>query len=149
MIYLEHCLRQARVPPPRAVRILKTSDEPWVFPDLRAELLDLFPQADVRETGTDDGSAREADLVVVPLVEAGGFPGQDVAYGALPRLRAVARSLRGSRGHVLVWRARWRQADVVKAADLRAYASRLAWERRLSGRLAHPSLLRTLLEPRR
>jgi len=149
MIYLEHCLRQARVPPPRVVRILKTSDEAWVFPDLRAEMLDLFPQADVREARLDDGSASEADLVVVPLVEGGDFPGQDVAYGALPLLRAVAGSLGRSRGHVLVWRARWRQADVVPAAGLRAYAARLAWERRLSRRLADPSLLRALLEPRR
>ena len=149
MIYLEHCLRQARVPPPRAVRIMKTSDEPWAFPDLRDELLDLFPEADVKEARLDDGAASGADLVVLPLVDGGDFPGQDVAYRALPLLRAAARVLHASRGHVLVWRARWRQGEAVPAAQLRAYAARLAWERRLTARLARASFLRTLLEPRR
>src|SRR5206468_12362788 len=106
MIYLEHCLRQAGVPPPRVVRVLRTSDEPWVFPDLRAEVLDLFPQAEVREGRPDEGQAG-ADLVIVPLVEAGDFPYQDVAYRALPLLRSLAAgALARSRAHVVIYRAR-------------------------------------------
>ena len=149
MIYLEHCLRQARVPPPRSIQVVKTSDEPWVLPDLRAEMLDLFPRAEVREAGPDHGHLAEADLVVVPLVETGDFPGQDVAYRALPLLRSLAAGPLGrSRGHVVVYRARWREAEVVAAAGLRAYVRRLAFERRVVGILARSPLLRKILGPR-
>jgi hypothetical protein len=150
MIYLEHCLRQARVPPPRRVQVVSTSGEPWVLPDLRAELLDLVPEADVREAAADDPALAEGDLAVVPLVEAGEFPGQDVAYRALPLLRALARGPLGrSRGHVVVYRARWREADAMPAAALRGYVRRLARERRVVGWLTAAPLLRAILEPRR
>jgi hypothetical protein len=149
MIYLEQCLRQARVPPPRSIQVVKTSNEPWVLPDLRAEMLDLFPRAEVREAGPDHGPLAEADLVVVPLVETGDFPGQDVAYRALPLLRSLAAGPLGrSRGHVVVYRARWREAEVVAAAALRAYVRRLAFERRVVGILARSPLLRKILGPR-
>ena len=149
MIYLEHCLRQARVPPPRKVQVLKTSDEPWVLPDLRAEMLDLFPQAEVREVRPGDVALATADLVVVPLVEAGDFPGQDVAHRALPLLRSLSEGPLGrSRGHVVVYRARWREAEVVAAAALRRYVRRLAFERQVVGWLAGSPLLRKILEPR-
>ena len=148
MIYLEHCLRRAAVPPPRLVHVLRTSDEPWVFPDLRAEVLDLFPQAEVRERPPDDARAAEADLVIVPLVEAGGFPYQDVAYRALPLLRSLAAGpLARSRAHVVVYRARWREADVVAAASLRRYVRRLAFERRVAAGIERSSLLRKMLAP--
>jgi hypothetical protein len=148
MIYFEHCLRRAGVPPPRVVHVLHTSDEAWVFPDLRAEILDLFPEAEVGECPPDDGRAAAADLVIVPLVEAGDFPYQDVAYGALPLLRALAAGpLARSRGHVVVYRARWREADVVAAASLRGYVRRLAFERRVSAWAGRSSLLRTMLKP--
>ena len=148
MIYLEHCLRRARVPPPRLVHVLRTSDEPWVFRDLRGELLDLFPQAEVRETPPGEAPPAEADLVIVPLVEAGDFPGQDVAYRALPLLRSLAAGPLGrSRAHVMLYRARWREAEVVAAKALGRHASRLALEKRVVGRLERSPLLRKILTP--
>jgi len=148
MIYLEHCLRQAGVPPPRFVHVLRTSDEPWVFPDLRGEVLDLFPQAEVREGRPDDARAAGADLVIVPLVEAGDFPYQDVAYRALPLLRSLAAGpLARSRAHVVVYRARWREAEVVAAASLGSYVARLAWERRAAAWTCGFSSLRKMLKP--
>jgi hypothetical protein len=148
MIYLEHCLRRARVPPPRLVHVIRTSDEPWVFRDLRAEMLDLFPQAEVRETAAGQAPPAEADLVVVPLVETGDFPGQDVAYRALALLRSLAAGPLGrSRAHVMLYRARWREAEVVAARDLRRRASRLALEQRVVRRLERSPLLRKILTP--
>jgi hypothetical protein len=148
MIYLEHCLRQAGVPPPRLVHVLRTSDEPWVFPDLRGEILDVFPDAQVREGQPDDGGAAAADLVIVPLVEAGDFPYQDVAYRALPLLRSLAAGpLARSRAHVVVYRARWREAEVVAAASLRRYVARLAFERRVAAWTCRSSQLRKMLKP--
>jgi hypothetical protein len=150
MIYFEHVLRQARVPPPRLIEVLATSAEPWVFPDLRAEMLDLFPQAVVRERRAEEGPAPEADLVIVPMVEAGEFPLQDVAYRSLPFLRALGRGpLARSSAHVLLYRARWREAEVVAAAGLRRHVSRLARERRLLGWIARSALLAKILKPPR
>jgi len=149
MIYFEHVLRQARVPPPRLIEVLATSAEPWVFADLRAEMLDLFPQAVVRERARGEGPAADADLVVVPLVEAGDFPHQDVAYRSLSALRALADGpLARSRAHVLLYRARWRDAEVVKAAALRGHVSRLARERRLAAWIERSALLKKILKPR-
>ena len=130
MIYFEHCLRQARVPPPRLVHVVATSGEPWVFHDLRGEMLDLFPQAEVREGPPEPGAA-EADLVILPLLETPEFPYQDVAYRSLPMLKSLAEGPLGrSRAHLMVYRARWRQAEVVAASSLRRYVSRLALELR-------------------
>jgi hypothetical protein len=148
MIYFEHVLRQARVPPPRLIEILATSAEPWVFPDLRAEMLDLFPHAVVRERPHGEGPAPDADLVIVPLVEAGDFPHQDVAYRSLSALRALSNgSLARSSAHVLLYRARWREAEVVAAAALRRHVSRLARERRLAGWIERSALLKKILKP--
>ena len=148
MIYLEHCLRQAGVPAPRLVHVLRTSDEPWVFTDLRGEVLDLFPQAEVREGPVEAGPPPEAELVVVPLVEAGDFPYDDVAYRALPLLRSLAAGpLARSRAHVLVYRARWRASDVVPAASLRGYVRRLAREWRAARWAGRVPLLRKMLKP--
>lgn len=150
MIYFEHVLRQARVPPPRVIEVLATSAEPWVFPDLRAEMLDLFPRAVVREGRPGQAPAPGADLVVVPLVEEGAFPHQDVVYRSLPLLRGLGSGpLARSSAHVLLYRARWRQAEVVAAAALRRYVARLARERRLAGWLERSALLKKILTPRR
>jgi hypothetical protein len=148
MIYFEHVLRQARLPPPRLIEVLATSAEPWVFPDLRAEMLDLYPQAEVRLRRPGESPAPEADLVIVPLVETGEFPHQDVAYRSLSALRALGHGpLAGSSGHVLLYRARWRDAEVVKAAELRRHVRRLARERRLAGWIERSALLKKILKP--
>ena len=148
MIYFEHILRQARVPPPRLIEVLAEGSEPWVFADLRAEMLDLFPQAVVRQRVPGEGPAPDADLVIVPLVEAGDFPHQDVAYRSLPALRALVDGpLAGSPAHVLLYRARWRDAEVVEAAALRRHVNRLARERRLAGWIERSALLKKILKP--
>jgi len=150
MIYFEHVLRLARVPPPRLIEVLATSAEPWVFRDLHGEMLDLFPHAVVREGRPGQAPDPEADLVIVPLVEEGAFPHQDVVYRSLPLLRALGSGpLARSSAHVLLYRARWRQAEVVAAAALRRYAARLARERRLLGWLERSALLKKILKPRR
>lgn len=134
MIYLEHCLRRAGVPPPRRVHVILTGGEPWVGADLRAEVLDVFPQAELDEGPPEQGPHPEAGLVIVPLLGSPDFPYQDVAYRDLPLLRTLAAGpLAGSRAHVLLYRARWRQAEVVPAAALGRYARRLAAEKRLAG----------------
>jgi hypothetical protein len=149
MIYLEHVLHRARVPPPRVVEVLAADAEPWVFPDLRAEVLDLFPQAVVRQRALADGPTAESDLVIVPLLEEGAFPYQDVAYGSLPLLRALARGpLARSSAHVMLYRARWREAEVVDASALRAHVARLDRERRVLGWIERSALLRGMLQPR-
>jgi hypothetical protein len=148
MIYFEHVLRQARVPPPRLIEVLATSAEPWVFADLRAEMLDLFPEAEVRERPPGEAPARDADLVIVPLVDAGEFPHQDVAYRCLAALRALGDGpLARSSAHVLLYRARWREAEVVAAAALRRHVSRLARERRLAGWIERSAILKKILRP--
>ena len=148
MIYFEHVLRQAGVPPPRLVEVLAVSGEPWVFPDLRAEMLDLFPGATVREVPAGQGPAAEADLVIVPLLEKGAFPHEDVAYRSLSALRALGGGpLSRSSAHVLLFRARWRDAEVVPAAALRRHVSRLARERRLAGWIERSTVLKTILKP--
>jgi hypothetical protein len=87
--------------------------------------------------------------VIVPLVEAGEFPLQDVAYRSLPFLRALGRGPLGrSSAHVLLYRARWREAEVVPAAGLRRRVARLARERRLAGWVTRSALLRKILKPR-
>jgi hypothetical protein len=150
MIYFEHVLREARVPPPRLIEVLATSGEPWVFPDLRGEMLDLFPQALVRQRPRGEDPASDADLVIVPLVEAGEFPHEDVAYRSLSALRALCDGpLARSSGHVLLYRARWRQAEVVAAAALRRHVSRLARERRLARWVEGSAILKKILKPRR
>lgn len=145
MIYFEHVLRQVPVPTPRVVEVLATSDEPWVFPDLRAEMLDLFPRAAVRERRLGDGPSADADLVIVPLVEDGEFPYDDVAYRSLPLLGELSRRLAGSPAHVVLYRARWREAEAMPAAALASYATRLARERRLARWIARSTALRKVL----
>jgi hypothetical protein len=149
MIYFEHCLRQARVPAPRRIHILSDGAEPWLVPDLRAEMLDLYPQAVVGEGPVDEGPPPDTDLVVLPLLEAYEFPHQDVVYRSLPLLRDLGRGPLGrSRAHVLIYRARWREAEVVPAASLRRYASRRALERRVIEWVRRSALLTKNLQRR-
>lgn len=149
MIYFEHCLRQAGVPPPRRIHVLGTSAEPWVFPDLRSEMLDLYPEAVIREGPLGEVPPSETDLLIVPFVDACEFPHQDVVYRSLPLLRALGKGPLGrSRAHVLLYRARWREAEVVAAASLLRYAARRALERRVIGWLSRSVFLKKILQPR-
>lgn len=145
MYYLEHCLREAGVGSVDTATLLRTSDEEWVYRDLRAELLDLFPHAQVT-TRSPDAATQPADLFVAPLTDTPAFPQQDVAYGRLRDLSAWSRRIpRGC--PVVVYRAEWREAEVVKPNGLEALCRRKRLELLAVRVLGRAPLLRRFLRP--
>lgn len=123
MFYLEHCFREAGAGPPGTVVIVDTGEETWASHDLEEEIRDLFPDVTVRTVSLDEPPP-VCDLAVVTL-PAAGRPLEDVVYrhlGELPRLLAPCRRAR----HVLVYRARWREAEIIPAAAI----GRWLWRRR-------------------
>jgi hypothetical protein len=145
MYYLEHCLRAAGVTSADAVAILHTSDEPWVYGDLRAELLDAFPGAAVSVTAP-DAVPPGTDLVVVPFTDPPAFPQQDVVRLHLGELDAWARRLPRD-ASILLYRAAWREMEVVRPGRLRATVRRKRREAAALRLLDRLPLLRHALRP--
>ena len=145
MFYFEHYLGECGVGSLSTVCILRTTAEEWVYRDLRAEILDLHPHAIVREV---DPAARlpPCDLLIAPFMESYRFPFHDVIYedlAQLCRLRRVSRSAR----HVMLYRARWREVEVVTAAGLAARVRQRRIEGLLIGWCRRFALVRRLLRP--
>jgi len=145
MYYLEHCLREAGVTSASAVTILRTSDEPWVYRDLRAELLDLFPDATVSVSAA-EAVAPPVDLLIAPFTDPPAFPQQDVAYRHLAELADWSQRLPRDCPLVL-YRAAWREAEVVKPGALHALRRRKRREAACVRLLERTSWLRRLLRP--
>jgi hypothetical protein len=143
MIYFEHHLRNLQLPRGPRVSLLRLPEsEDWVFRDLAAEFLDLYPDADVRTVLPSElGSF---DLLVIPLLERPEFAIQDVLYRRLDDLARLTAHLETS-GHVMVYRARWREVEVVASRDWSRYLRRKRVERALVGALGRHRLLRWLL----
>jgi hypothetical protein len=149
MVYLHFWLTQAGVGDVSRVVVL---DDPAasrpMAGDVVAELRQLFPAAAVQVPG--DGApvvGHSGDLVVVVFGAPALSPPDDVIYDQLERLQTLARTL-GTRGHVLLYRAWWREADVVAAHALAARVRRLRVERALIRGLRALQANRWLLRPR-
>jgi hypothetical protein len=146
MFYFEHYLAAGGVRELTSVSILRTTDEAWVYDTLREEILDVFPAAAVA-VYSEQSLPPRTDLLVAPVMGAYGFPFHDVLYEQLAALERLSRHRHRAR-HVMIYRARWREVEVIPAATLPA----LLRKRRLEGRLIRAcresSLLRRLLRPR-
>ena len=144
MFYFQHFLAQSGVVRAARVSILRASDETWVYDTLRDELLEVYPDAAI---SVDAELTVDVDLLVVPLTDAYEFPLQDVVYRQLDVLERALR-YRHRAGHVLIYRARWREAEVVAAAALPALIRRRRIERWLIGICRRSQLVRRVLRPR-
>src|SRR5262245_39048045 len=145
MYYLEYCLREAGVSSVTSVSILRTTEEEWVFRDLRAELADLYPAASIGFVDA-EGLATARGLVVVPFADVPEFPLQDVAARHHRLLREWSRRLPAD-VPVLLYRAAWREAEVVKPGRLRAVARRKRLEAAAVRFLGRTTLFRRWLRP--
>jgi hypothetical protein len=144
MFYFQHFLAQSGVVRAARVSILRTSDETWVYDTLRDELLEVYPEAAI---SVDADLTADVDLLVVPLTDAYEFPLQDVVYRQLDVLERAVRHIPRTR-HVLIYRARWREAEVVPAAALPALIRRRRVERWLIGICRRSRIVRRVLRPR-
>lgn len=146
MFYFEHYLSTGGVRELGSVSILRTTDEAWVYETLREEILDTFPAAQITVDAEAALPAR-TDLLVAPVMGAYEFPFHDVLYEQLAVLDRVLRHRHRAR-HVMIYRARWREVEVIASASLPA----LVRKRRLEGRMIRAcrqsALLRRLLRPR-
>ena len=145
MYYLEHCLREAGVASVGAITILRTSHDEWVYRDLRAELLDLFPDA-VVTVADPEGVIRAVDLVIAPFTDEPAFPLEDVAYGHLRELAAWSRQIPRA-CPVVLSRAAWREVEGVRPGDLASLRRRKRLEAAAVRALGRTPLLRRLLRP--
>jgi hypothetical protein len=146
MFYFEHYLAARGVRQLERVSILQTASEAWVYDTLRDEILDVFPGADV-SVNPEDSLPSRTDLLVAPVMGDYAFPFHDVIYEQLEVLERLSRH-RHRAAHVMIYRARWREVEVVASEDLPA----LIRKRRLEGWLIQACrqtpLLRRLLRPR-
>jgi hypothetical protein len=145
MYYLEHCLREAGVASVASISLLRTADQDWVYRDLRADLLDLFPGASVTVAAPDHIPAA-ADLVVAPFTDEPAFPHQDVVGRHLRELEALSRRLPRD-AWVVLFRAAWRDAEVVRPGRLRSTCRRKRLERLAVSLLSGAPIVRRLLRP--
>ena len=146
MFYFEHFLAQSGVAGVTRVSILRTSDEIWVYDTLRDELLEVCPGATITVDG-DDSLSVDVDLLVVPLTDVYDFPLQDVVYRQLEALEVALRHRQRTR-HVMIYRARWREVEIVPAAALAARIRRRRIERWLIEVCRRSRIVRRVLRPR-
>ena len=128
MVYLEYVLRGIDAGSAPTVVLVRDTEPGWIFDDLRAELLDLWPQASVHAHALEDLPA--CDLAVVPLGDRPAAPLQDVVYGSLDRLAGAQPALARAR-YLLLYRVFWREAEVVAGTDLARYLRRKRREQTL------------------
>lgn len=93
-----------------------------------------------------DDVAPGIDLVVLPLVAPYEFPFHDVVYERLTELEPLDR-VAGRAAFVMVYRALWREVEVLPSARWRARRRKRAWEARLIRLCRRSALLRRLLRP--
>lgn len=144
MRYFEHYLAAGGVRQLGRVSILRSTDERWVYDTLRDEIGDVFPSATIT-VDAESAVPSPVDLLVVPVMTPYAFPFHDVVYLQLDVLK---RETRHQARHVMIYRARWREVEVVAAADLPALLRRRRWEARLIHACTQFTLLRRVLRPR-
>ena len=149
MVYLHFWLTQGGVGDVSRLVVLDDPAAPRPMAgDVVAELRQLFPAATVVvPPGPAPIVGQPGDLVVVVFGAPAVSPPDDVIYDHLDRLQTLARSL-GDAGHVLLYRAWWREADVVPARALAARVRRLRLERTIIHGLRALQANRWLLRPR-
>jgi hypothetical protein len=146
MYYFEHYLAAGGVRQISRASILQTAGEPWVYDSLRDEILDVFPDATVT-VDPEASLPATVDLLVATVTHGYEFPFHDVIYEHLDVLDQLARH-RHRAGHVMIYRARWREVEVVASDRLPALVRKRRLEARLIRACQQVPLLRRLLRPR-
>lgn len=145
MYYFEHYLRAGGVADVATVAIRRPEAARGIVADLRAELLDLWPLATVRELAEGE-AAGPCDLLIAVFATPYRFPFHDVVYEHLAELRSLLDGARTAT-HVMLYRAAWREVEVVPASRLRRRYLRLRIEHALIRRCRASRVLRRLLRP--
>jgi len=146
MFYFEHYLAAGGVRKLEHVSILQIADGTWVYDTLRDEILDVCPDASVT-VYPEHALPSRTDLLIAPVTDAYAFPLQDVIYEHLDLLERLSRH-RHRASHVMIYRARWREVEVVASTDLPALVRKRRLERALIHACQRMPLLRRLLRPR-
>jgi hypothetical protein len=145
MYYFEHYIHAAGLRSVGRAAILRVTEEAWVYEDLRAEILDAFPAADVAIVHS--SSVPEAlDLLVLPVTAEYKFPFHDVVYESLEQLAALM-PLRGRARYLMIYRTRWREVEVVAAPRFPARLRKRRLEAFLIRACRQSPLLRRILRP--
>jgi hypothetical protein len=144
MYYLEHCLREAGVPPPAVVGIVEPGAGSWSDADLRGELQDVYPLATFVEWR--DGARPRADLYVVPVTGAHDFPFHDVLYRQLDAVADTLSALPRT-APVLLVRVQWREAEVIRLQHLWRWRALHRLQALAIGLLVRETPLRRILRP--
>jgi hypothetical protein len=145
MYYFEHYLRGAGLSGLSRVAILGTRDDEWVFDDLRAEILDVYPAAQVVRAEATGGD--HADLLVVPLTSPSTFPFADVVYDHLDALDRVGPEVARA-DFVMVYRVWWREVELIPSREWAAWLRSRRRERWIIRVLRRITALPALLRPR-
>jgi hypothetical protein len=145
MFYFEHYLFAAGLHRLGRAVLLRTTDEAWVYEDLRAEIRDVFPEAEVTVAEPSEAPAH-ADLVVLPVVAPYEFPFHDVIYERLHELERL-RPFVGRADYFMVYRALWREVEVFASSRFAARLRKRRWEGALIRACRTSPLLRRLLRP--
>ena len=145
LYYFEHYIAEAGLYRVARAAVLRTVADERVYQDITAELVDLFPDATI-EVLAPEAVFPGTDLVVLPVQAPYEFPFHDVLYERLhalePLERAVARA-----AFVMVYRATWREVEVVPARRWRARLRKRRVEAGLIRLCRRSTLLRRLLRP--
>lgn len=146
MYYFEHYLREGGLTAPCVVVILRNpGGDDGLCRDLAAEIEDALPGASVRLVAPGEPPPR-CDLLVSVFERPYRFPLHDVLHDSLDQLEGLLRHRAACRS-LLLYRARWREAEVVASADLPRLVRRRRSEARLVRLLERSTILGRLLRP--
>jgi hypothetical protein len=143
LYYFEHCIAKAGLYAPGRVAILRVVTDERVYDDLRAELRDAFPDAQVAVVGPDEVAAG-TDLVILPLLAPYEFPYHDVVYDRLHELEPLRRAASRA-AFVMLYRVLWREVEVFRAGRWPARLRKLRLEAALIRLCRRSALVRRLL----
>lgn len=146
MYYFEHYLRAAGIKQLRRAAILPVTGAEWLYDDLRCELLDAFPEVTVDIADAVEPPAR-CDLIVLPLVAGPEFPFHDVLYEHLAQTHRLG-ALRERAGYLMIYRAGWREVEVIPSNAFPRWLRARRIEGRLIRACRRSAILRRILRPR-
>ena len=146
MYYLEHCLRAGGLGSFGSAVVLRNpGGDEAILRDVLAELQDALPGATIT-TADAGGTPPPCDLLVALFERPCRFPLHDVIHDSLDQLEGLLRH-RDSCRQLLLYRTRWREAELVPAGALPRLLRRRRREARLIRLLERSRLLRRLLRP--